>query len=61
MAAESDRRVDRTKETQAEYAERIRLGLDALAQIGTEEERRQTMEDLMAALAATRREEGRPF
>jgi hypothetical protein len=42
-------------------ARRLREGLDSLARIGTEVERRETSEQLMAALEATRREEGRPF
>ena len=43
------------------YAERVRRGLDSLLQIGTDEERRETCEALMTALAETRREQGRPF
>lgn len=35
--------------------------LDRVAEIGTEQERRQTGDELMAALRATRAEQGRPF
>lgn len=61
-------RVDRegrlrplTADERRDYADRLREGLDALERIGTEAERRETLNDLMEALAATRRMEGRPF
>jgi hypothetical protein len=43
------------------YAQRAQAALDALDGIGDDSERQVTGEALMAALAATRRDEGRPF
>lgn len=43
------------------YRERALAGLAEMRKIGTEEERQRDREELMAALAETRRLEGRPF
>ncbi len=43
------------------YAERVKAGLERIAQMGTQEEQAETFEYLMKALAETRAEEGRPF
>ncbi|HYI61585.1 MAG TPA: hypothetical protein VEW93_07245 [Acidimicrobiales bacterium] len=42
-------------------ADRARAALDQVAAIGSEDERRQTGEQLLSALAITRASEGRPF
>lgn len=44
-----------------DYATRVRAALARMREIGTEEERQRDGEELMAALAETRRLEGRPF
>lgn len=44
-----------------EYKVRALAALEAITKIGDEHEREQTGRELMEALAATRREEGRPF
>lgn len=43
------------------YRERALAGLAEMRKIGTEEERQRDREELLAALAETRRLEGRPF
>lgn len=50
-----------TPAEQDDYAQRALRALQRVEQIGTEEERRQTCEELMEALRATRAAEGRPF
>lgn len=44
-----------------DYVARVKAGLDRIAEMGSEEEQRETFEYLMRALAQTRAEEGRPF
>jgi hypothetical protein len=60
-AGTGGRPQSRNQSDQREYANRLREGFDAIERMGTEAERRETLEYLMNALAATRREEGRPF
>lgn len=48
-------------EEQKRRSVRIREAFDEMMRIGTEEERRESLEILMNALAETRRAEGRPY
>jgi len=48
-------------ETGTDYAKRALSALDAVSEIGDSAERESTGQELMAALAATRHNDGRPF
>ncbi len=54
-------RFTRNLDDAARWRQRALAGLDRVAKIGTEEERRETGEALMQGLGETRAAEGRPF